>query len=291
MPDLYFQRCQSLGYFAVKSKPAVIAISESWLDDSVLDGEVSIDGYSLQRNDRNRQGGGVCLYIHNRYAYTTLTDIVTDGLESLWINVLLPKTKPIQVGVCYRPPTQSNFIELFNNSLSHLRSDCETYILGDINIDFPSSHPLFSAYKQELNLFDLSQLIDEPTRVTDSSRTTIDHILTNRPDNILQHGVIPTGLSDHYLIFCSRRISKGHFKNHSTVKVRSLKSYSSDILLEKLCSVDWKPCFLSDCVNIAWTMFRTSFMNILDECLGLNLIYPVDNNLYISIMYHQTQVM
>ena len=207
----------------------------------------------------------VSVYIHNRYAYTTLTDIVTDGFESLWINVLLPKTKPIQVGVCYRPPTQLNFIELFNNSLSHLRSDCETYILGDTNIDFPSTHPLFNAYKQELNLFDLSRLIDEPTRMTDSSRTTIDHILTNRPDNILQHGVIPTGLSDHYLIFCSRRISKGHFKNHSTVKVRSLKNYSSEILLEKLCSVDWKPCFLSDCVNIAWTMFQTSFMNILDE--------------------------
>ena len=165
------------------------------------------------------------VYIHNRYAYTTLTDIVTDGFESIWINFLLPKTKPIPVSVCYRSPTQSNFIELFNNSLSHLRSDCETYILGDTNIDFPSTHPLYSAYTQELNLFDLSQLIEEPTRVTDSSRTTIDHIFTNKPDNILQHDVIPTGLSDHYLIFCSRRISKGHFKNHSTVKDRSVQYF------------------------------------------------------------------
>ena len=30
---------------------------------------------------------------------------------------------------------------------------------------------------------------------------------------------------------------------------------------------------------------------VLDQCLGLNLVYPVDNFLYISIMYYQTHVM
>ena len=185
--------------FRCKTKPAIIAITETWLDKSVTEGEVGIDGYTLQRNDRNRSGGGVCLYIQNRYAFTSMNIIDSDEYESLWINIFLPKTKPIQVGVCYRPPSQANFLELFEKSLSQLRSDCEIYILGDFNIDFHQSHSLFKAYKQVINLFDLKQMIDQPTRITESTKSTIDHSLTNRNENLSQHGTIPIGLSDHFI--------------------------------------------------------------------------------------------
>ena len=73
-------KMSELRLFAVKSKPVVIAISESWLDDSVLDGEVSIDGYSLQRNDKNRQGGGVCLYTERKKETHILTFKTSDLL-------------------------------------------------------------------------------------------------------------------------------------------------------------------------------------------------------------------
>ncbi len=47
------------------SKASVIGITETWLDGSVTDSEVEIPGYSLQRRDRNRNGGGVCVYINS----------------------------------------------------------------------------------------------------------------------------------------------------------------------------------------------------------------------------------
>ena len=40
-----------------------MGVSETKLDKSVLDGEVSIDGYEIKRADRNRHGGGVACYI------------------------------------------------------------------------------------------------------------------------------------------------------------------------------------------------------------------------------------
>ena len=73
------------------------------------------------------------------------------------------------------------------------------------------------------------------------------------------------GLSDHMLIYCSRRISKGHFKNCSSTKIRSLKNYSPEVFHEKLCNSDWKPCFMSTCVDSAWKSFQSIFLNILDE--------------------------
>ena len=193
-------KISELRNFACKYQPAVIAISETWLDKSVTNGEVCIDGYVFHRKDRKRTGGGVGLFINCKYAHTCLDDQVQQDLESLWVNIFLPKTKPIQVGVCYRPPNQTNFTDLLENQLSLLRADCETYIFGDFNIDFKPSHPLYKSYKQVLSIFDLSQVINKPTRITESSKTIIDHIVTNRKEHLAQYGVIPMGLSDHMLI-------------------------------------------------------------------------------------------
>lgn len=44
------------------------------------------------------------------------------------------------------------------------------------------------------------QLINEPTRVTESSATTIDLIFTNTPEYIFYFVVIHIGIPDHSLI-------------------------------------------------------------------------------------------
>ena len=46
-------------YIARCTNAAVIGITESKLDDSVLNNEINIPGYDVLRCDRNRSGGGV----------------------------------------------------------------------------------------------------------------------------------------------------------------------------------------------------------------------------------------
>ena len=46
-------------------KPAILDITEPKLDSSVTNAEVNTNGYSIIRNDRNRNGGGVACYIRN----------------------------------------------------------------------------------------------------------------------------------------------------------------------------------------------------------------------------------
>ena len=50
---------------ANRIKPALLGITESKLDSSVTNMEVSINGYSIIRNGRNRDGGGVACYVKN----------------------------------------------------------------------------------------------------------------------------------------------------------------------------------------------------------------------------------
>ena len=45
---------------------------ETWLGSDVLDNEVLIPNYSIVRFDKNRQGGGVAMYIHDSVAYNVL---------------------------------------------------------------------------------------------------------------------------------------------------------------------------------------------------------------------------
>ena len=57
-------------------------------------------------------------------------------------------------------------------------------------------------------MFGLTQIIKSPTGMACSSTSLIDHILANLPELISQEGVINVGLSDHQLIYCTRKISR-----------------------------------------------------------------------------------
>ena len=62
-------KIDELRNIAKLSNAAVIGISESKLDDSVLSSEIHIDNYNTFRCDRNRHGGGVVCYIRNDLSF------------------------------------------------------------------------------------------------------------------------------------------------------------------------------------------------------------------------------
>ena len=78
--------------------------------------------------------------------------------------------------------------------------------MGDINSDYAkTSLDVHTRTLQFLSsVYQLEQLIKEPTRVTKSSTTTIALIFTNMVDNIAAYGVIHLGISDHMLIYAVR---------------------------------------------------------------------------------------
>ena len=89
----------------------------------------------------------------------------------------------------------------------------ESILLGDFNTDTSSTKPstLKKSLSDFMNLFGFTQIINEPTRVTDTSSTTIDLILVSDVEKITQQGVISNGISDHDIIFATRKIHKSQF--------------------------------------------------------------------------------
>lgn len=82
----------------------ILAINETRLVSSIQNGAVSIPGYTLERKDRNRSGGGVALYIRDSINYERLNDLPEDNMELISIQVSKPRVKPFIVCTWYRPP-------------------------------------------------------------------------------------------------------------------------------------------------------------------------------------------
>ena len=83
------------------------------------------------------------------------------------------------------------------------RQGVKALIFGDINIDLNSDKILFplTDHSHILQSNALISLIDTPIRMTRTSETVIDYILTNDCDSILTLGVLTYNTVDHYPVF------------------------------------------------------------------------------------------
>ena len=150
-----------------------------------------------------------CIYVRTNLNYKIRDDLQLDALENLVLEIKKPRSKPILICIWYRPPDSSvdNFSEFVQTIGSFDAENLEYYLLGDLNVDFmPTSE---SSNRQEmreiLDIYDMVQLINQPTRITTSSSTLIYLCLTNKPVSIVKSGVLHLSISDHSLIYMIRK--------------------------------------------------------------------------------------
>ena len=175
-------KIEELRIIAKSTNAVIIGISESKLDESVLEPEIEIDDYKILQCDRNRQGGRVACYIRNDLSYNIIS-VFPNEIESVFLEILLPISKPITVGTIYRPSNQSNILEVLNENMNKIDSiSNETYILGDFNINLSLNDSYVFSKKDMLNnksipsdvksyyefctFFSLHQLMKVPSRMT-----------------------------------------------------------------------------------------------------------------------------
>ena len=263
------------------TKPAILGITESKLDGSVTNQEVHKSGYNILRNDRNRNGGGVACYKRSDLCFNS-RNIFSDSIEHIFFDLLIPKMKPTSIGIFYRPPNANNFLESINDLKQIDFKKSEAYFLGDFNINLLLNNkfvlkenqsvtfrnfnsPLVSKYKELCQTFSLKEIIQEPTRVTSTTFSLLDHILTNAGWKISQKGVIDVGLSDHQLIYCTRKILRTKFNMHNQIRVRSLKNYTPEFFREELTKINFPDYNIFSNVNIAYLDLVSKILSVVDK--------------------------
>ena len=163
----------------------MLALSETWLSGDIMDSEIDIVGYKLYRADRKTRGGGVAVYVRDDICTIQRDDLESPDVESVWLQVNLPKSHAFLVGTFYRPPNSSknydgdfaiNLDSMIDSALAQTQSS-EIILLGDFNGDFIAKRSPCNVTKQLKSLFksyNFSQVIESPTRTVPGSSTLLD---------------------------------------------------------------------------------------------------------------------
>ena len=222
----------------------LLAVNETRLNSTITDDSIHINGYSIIRNDRNRNGGGVCIYIRTSIDYCLRNELIPlNEFEILSIDIKKPNSKAFNVTAAYRPPNcTAGFFEALEAIIRAIDIESKEHIvLGDLNCNYlsNSSNTPLSQLKQLSTTYQFQQLITEPTRITPNSSTLIDIILSNEPSKILKSGVLHLGISDHSMVYAVRKFSIPTKNTQKHVTTRSFKNFKSDAFREELKSVPW----------------------------------------------------
>ena len=130
-------------------------------------------------------------------------DIVLDDnhSDSLFIKISLTNAKKPIVGVVCRP-TDSDILY----SINRKNKDC--VLLGDFNIDVSRDEAAKGDFINTLHSSSFFCTINHFTRVTHSTRSTIDNIIKNIQNTRLESGVVLSDITDHvpivFLDFASK---------------------------------------------------------------------------------------
>ena len=81
-----------------------------------MSSELQIEGYDLVMSDQFRRGGGVGCFVKNSISYNR--NLIFALMQSIFIQIFLPKSKPVLVGILYRPPDKYGFVNCLECTFS-----------------------------------------------------------------------------------------------------------------------------------------------------------------------------
>ena len=183
---------------------------------------------------------------------------------SLFCSLHYRNSPDLTIALFYRPPNScpslldSLFTTLCNLNVSVFSN---FILLGDFNIDyFCTQSSLFSKLSLISSSIDLTQVVSEPTRVSDHTCTLIDLIFVSSRSQVISCETIPAlANSDHYGLHLIQSIKTS--KKQSKIPPRTTWRYSDANFVkiaDLLDEVDWDSILTGD-VDSCWaTAFWTS---------------------------------
>ena len=191
-------KIHEIRYIAKLKNATVIGLSETKLDNAVLNSELEIVHCSKLRCLTDPVD--VACFVENSISYNRKPNFCINT-ESIFIEIFLPKSKPVLIGILYRPPDKYDFVNCLERTFSdtNVFESQEYYLLRDVNINLqPKDQEIFRhkpantinkeipqltrSYFKFCFTHSLEQIITRPTRITDQAATLTDHILTSSLD-------------------------------------------------------------------------------------------------------------
>ena len=255
-------------------KYSIFGISETWLDTSDDNSLLCIPGYQNPiRRDITGHQGSVMVYILNEIPARHRPDLDPTDSQIICTELQLHGVK-VLISNVYRPP-HKDMVDfcLDMESIIDKSAECQKHIfIGDTNgrnsdfWEFDHSTLEGRALKSWIDTSGFDQLINEPTRIVNESKSCIDHVFTNDQSLFSEVGVRPNIASDHCPIFA--------MLNYKIYKPRAYKRWvwdykNGDFEKFKLMLLDapWYLCYNSSDVNVTVENWMKMFTTIAEACV------------------------
>ena len=222
----------------------ILGVCETFISENTPESIYQIPGYKYFNKSRDKKcRGGVGIYVNENLPVKVLklpVDFVQP--EMLFLEVTVGVVK-IAVGVIYKSPLipYSVYAAIHENIVAITSKYEHCVVMGDMNINHlqpeSSACKFFTTYVTEP--FAFTQVITEPTRITATSCTLIDLMLTASPENVKVQGVVDTpGISDHCLTFMAYSLKKPKFKPKMVTR-RDFRKFDKNAYMRDMEFAPW----------------------------------------------------
>lgn len=240
-------------------KSGIIVLTETKSDSSHTNAQFSLPNYKIYRQDRAKGGGGVLTYITSQIPSKKLRVPFVLYLSALW-----------------RDNYYAELEKEFNECLTWATMQFYTIIImGDLNMDKLKVNGREAKLLRDIEeVFELTCLITEPTRNTDTSQTLLGVLLTNQPDLFKNAGVSDIGLSDHCMVY---GFLKETVKKHTAaiINCRSFKNLDMEEFKNDLEEAVWFEQNVTG-IDKLYDNWYTGLMRMVDKHLPLKRVKARD---------------
>ena len=287
----------------------ILFITETWFTSESV---VNLPNFNVFRSDRASHGGGVGIYINNKFSVNELNCMTNSHSEQLWLCVETNKESTI-IGCIYRPPdsnlersvSDASVKEIHSNiSLAKKLIDNKKYgglmIAGDFN--FPSikwygdyaevlssESSYASLFYDMLNNESLTQNVSFPTFLKSNGdlENTLDLIISDTPERVssLEHHP-PLGDSNqgHLILLYDYLLSNKSTRSTSKCSKFNYKRGDYDSFNSEINKIDWTSLFYNTSIEDGYSKFLFIYNKTCISCIPkINLSnIPKFNNPWMS---------
>ena len=216
--------------------------------------------------------GGSCIYVkeHLSTKETKYCDTVNVDKEfELTATELIDKN--VIILCIYRSPDGNfdNFLTKLDTVIQNIKQKKKTLLLcGDWNVDFLQDSSKLFKLKKLFMMYNLTNVVTTPTRITKKTATLLDVMVVNNPNVVKQVSVIDMGFSDHF----ARVLDL--FSCYSVTQVTGIKKrvFSSNNIKNfrfLLNAENWEKVSLENYVNSKFNTFLHTFLQY------FNVAFPI----------------
>lgn len=231
-----------VGVVVRNRKPNLVFLSETRLTEDIENKEVNIKQYKLLRCDSHtRATGGVAMYVKRGVNYEVVSnECIVNNMWILAIKVKNPNMKGTYAVLYHSPSTSdSEFIDLFEKWCEENVNHEELItICGDFNVNLMTRSTYSNKISNVIRSMGLKQIISDPTRVTETSRSLIDYVITN-DYNMNATVLLSDKITDHSTIV----FNVGSVKVCKGKSVEKLIDYAKEVFVGNLLRIEWEKSY------------------------------------------------